>query len=66
MKLPKTKYPAVTILIAATAVVMFWRGVWGLLDEYLFPENQTISFLVSIIIGVALMLVNDFKLDELQ
>ena len=55
----------ITILVAATAVVMFWRGVWGLLDVYLFPENQAVSFIVSIIIGIALMLLNDFKLNEL-
>ena len=40
-------------LLAAFAIISFWRGVWGLMDIYLFPNNYTESLLVSIVIGVA-------------
>ena len=43
-----------TILIAF-AVVSFWRGIWGLMDLYLFPQNQVLSFFVSCIIGLAIL-----------
>jgi len=44
-----------TILIAALAIVSFWRGVWGLMDLYLFPENLALSFGVSIIFGLVIL-----------
>ena len=49
--LQKTVY---TIIIAF-AIVSFWRGVWGLMDEYLFPANLTLSFLISIVIGILIL-----------
>jgi hypothetical protein len=45
------------IVVTSLAVVSFWRGVWGLMDVYLFPEDPTLSFLISIIIGLAMLLV---------
>ena len=42
-------------LIIAFAVVAFWRGSWGILDIYLFPENYLISSIVSIFIGIIIL-----------
>ncbi|MBI2066274.1 hypothetical protein HYT60_02125, partial [Candidatus Woesebacteria bacterium] len=44
-----------TILIAAS-VILFWRGAWGLMDIYFFPNNQTLSYLASIVLGVTILL----------
>ena len=49
----------------AVAIVSVWRGVWGLMDLYVFPENESVSFLVSIIIGILILSFHDHKLDEL-
>ena len=46
---------ALIILIAAFAAVSFWRGIWGLMDFYLFPENLPLSFLISLIIGLFIL-----------
>lgn len=42
-------------LLAAFAIISFWRGVWGLMDEYLFPNNYNLSLWISVIIGVAII-----------
>ena len=42
-------------LFIALAVVSFWRGVWGLMDFYLFPNNSLLSFASSILIGVVIL-----------
>ncbi|MDP3986941.1 MAG: hypothetical protein Q8P81_01815 [Nanoarchaeota archaeon] len=42
-------------IIAALAVVSFWRGVWGLMDLYFFPDSLTLSFALSIIIGISIL-----------
>ncbi|NBD73586.1 hypothetical protein GVX82_00915 [Patescibacteria group bacterium] len=53
------------LLLLAVGVVAVWRGVWGLLDLYLTPEQPALSFVLSILIGVAILLFNDRRLNEL-
>ena len=42
-------------LLAVVAVVMMWRGIWGLLDEYLLPKNPKLSNLISFLIGLVIV-----------
>jgi hypothetical protein len=61
----------VRYFIAAFGIVFFWRGVWVLSDIYLFPstpfdENHLKSGLVSVILGIVLLYIDDFSLDELK
>ena len=51
-----TPTDALVILIAAFAIVNFWRAVWGLLDIYLFPNNYPLSLMVSLIIGIVILI----------
>lgn len=53
------------LFILAAGIISIWRGVWGLLDIYLFPGNQTLSLCLSIIIGVFILYFQDHKLNEL-
>ncbi len=53
-------------LITGLAMVIFWRGAWGLMDLYLFPGNQALSYVVSIIFGLILLFINDFSASELS
>ncbi len=39
-------------LAAVLSVVMVWRGMWGLLDEYLWPNNRKRSYWASLLIGI--------------
>ncbi|MBS3071136.1 MAG: hypothetical protein A2639_00435 [Candidatus Staskawiczbacteria bacterium RIFCSPHIGHO2_01_FULL_34_27] len=52
-------------LLIAFAIISFWRGVWGLMDVYLFPGNHFISYVASIIIGVAILYFNENLLKKL-
>ena len=45
------------ILITSLAIVAFWRGVWNLMDKYLFPENFIISQLTSILFGLLILFI---------
>jgi hypothetical protein len=38
-------------LIGVVAVVAVWRGLWGLMDIYLWPNNPKRSNWVSFIVG---------------
>lgn len=52
-------------VIIAFAIISFWRGIWGLMDLYLFPHNQGISFLISLIIGILILYLNKDVIDRL-
>jgi hypothetical protein len=40
-------------LVAVVAVVMMWRGIWGLMDEYLWPQKPKLSYWMSFLTGFA-------------
>jgi hypothetical protein len=44
------------IIIASICIVGFWRGIWGLMDIYLFPKNHLISSISSASIGLIILL----------
>lgn len=52
-------------VIIAFAIVSFWRGIWGLMDLYLFPNNYTLSLWVSVAIGLAILYVTKHVIDKL-
>lgn len=54
------------ILVLAIAVVCVWRGTWGILDLYLFPNNSLLSFIVSIAIGLLILYTDDRSISELK
>ena len=42
-------------LVALFIIVMMWRGLWGLLDEYVLPKNPKLSYWITFIIGFVLI-----------
>ena len=48
-------------VLIAFAVISFWRGVWGLMDEYLFPNDRVLSLVSSIILGLAILILTEYK-----
>lgn len=46
---------AITIIWVVFAIVLFWRGIWGLLDVYLFPHNYVLSCLISVLAGIIIL-----------
>jgi len=53
-------------IVIAFAVVAFWRGVWGLMDEFLFPNNYALSSFISLAIGLAVLFVTEYATKELM
>jgi len=52
-------------LLIAIAIIMFWRGLWGLMDLYLFPENLTLSYSASVVLGLIIIYFNGRHFKEL-
>jgi uncharacterized membrane protein HdeD (DUF308 family) len=44
-------------IIAVISVVAMWRGLWGLMDIYLWPDNRKRSNWASFIIGFVTIVV---------
>jgi len=51
----KHRHQHLFILIIATSAVLFWRGIWGLADELLFPNNYLMSSIASLVIAVLVL-----------
>ncbi|HEA46640.1 MAG TPA: hypothetical protein ENH99_02560 [Candidatus Pacearchaeota archaeon] len=58
----RTVFSAVVI---GFAVISFWRGIWGLMDLYLFPNNYELSLWVSVLMGVVILYFTKHLIDEL-
>lgn len=62
----KKKNPFVYHLVSGLGLIIFWRGVWGILDVYLFPENPALSHVISMALGLTVMYLNDYSISELS
>jgi F0F1-type ATP synthase assembly protein I len=61
----RKKRSNINILLTTMAVVMIWRWVWWLLDKFLFPGYEVLSYLIGMLMGIFLLFVDDERLDEL-
>jgi len=52
-------------LLTGLGMVIFWRGIWGLLDFYLFPGNRELSYAISAVAGLLILFINDYSLSEM-
>lgn len=62
----KSDYPNANAVIILVGIVMIWRGIWSLLDMYLFPGSPLVSYLVSIALGAVLLYLDGFSIDNLK
>ena len=51
-------------LLVGSALVLMWRGIWNLADIYLFPNQDFLSAIISILIGFLILYMRDFNLKE--
>ena len=58
------KHHVITAILVGFALIIFWRGVWMLSDLYLFPDNPTLSAVISIVTGILILYLRDFDLRE--
>ena len=62
----KKQHPTANAVIVICAIIMLWRGVWELLNIYLFPGSPTFSNLFSIALGALVLYLDDFSLKDLK
>jgi hypothetical protein len=62
----KKRNKVLHILLAAIAVVFFWRGTWGLIDIFFLPASPLFSNLISVAIAFIILYFDDFHLKELE
>lgn len=62
----KALHPIANVIVIIFAIIMLWRGVWGLLDTYFFPGSPTFSFFACIALGAVILYLDDFKIDNLK
>jgi hypothetical protein len=55
----------IRILIAASGIILIWRGIWGVADVLLLPDNYLLSSTVSIIIGIILLALTHTRIRDL-
>ncbi len=58
-KFKENHHSNVNILIECVAIIMIWRGVWDLLEMYILPENQLVSNVTCIVVGIIVLLWDD-------
>ena len=52
-------------IVVCISVIMVWRWIWDLLDMYVFPNTPLLSDLLCIVLWIAILLIDDWKLNEL-
>lgn len=62
----KNEHPTLNAIVVIFAIIMLWRGVWELLNIYLFPGSPTFSNLLSIALGALILHFDDFSLKDLK
>ncbi len=62
----KTKHKIIFAILIGFAVVNFWRGIWGLLDEYLLPSNYELSIWISVFLGIIILIILGYATKELM
>lgn len=50
-------FDVLIIILSSLSVVAFWRGIWNLMDKYIFPSNFLLSQLITIIGGIILLII---------
>lgn len=53
------------VMLVASAVIFFWRGAWGLMDLYIFPDHELFSYITSVVFAIVILLATRRLDDEL-
>ncbi len=64
MKKMKHHHKTLFALIIAFAVIAFWRGLWGLFDIYVFPENYELSLWTTMVVGIVILVGTHYAARE--
>ena len=53
------------MLLTFVALVMIWRGIWHLLDQYLLPNHYFLNATIPLIVWLIFLYFDDESLKEL-
>ncbi len=53
------------LLLISFIYIGFWRGIWGLMDEYIFPANYKLSIFIPLILSILILFFFPRVMDEL-
>ncbi|MEM8780199.1 MAG: hypothetical protein AAGF26_15280 [Cyanobacteria bacterium P01_G01_bin.49] len=59
----KNQYPNIIEIYTMMGIILSWFGIWGLI--YDFPLHPLLRSLLTLILGILLLYVDNLKLDEL-
>lgn len=59
----KTHHQFIYSVVIAISLICLWRGTWGLLDTYLFPNNLLLSYFLSFLLGLLVFGITHKKLS---
>jgi divalent metal cation (Fe/Co/Zn/Cd) transporter len=59
------KHHIISALLLGAAIILFWRGIWMLADEFLFPSISWLSAIIGLLIGIIILYARGFHLREL-
>ena len=48
------------------SIIAFWRGAWGLMDLYVFPNNPILSYVASLVIGFVILYSTNYLVSGLM
>lgn len=52
-------------LIIMSGMISLWRGVWRLLDLYLFPGFPVLSFSFSVFLGIIIISLTHYTINKI-
>lgn len=61
----KTLIYNIRVFLLLLAVVVIWRWIWNIFDRYFFPDYFIISNILSIVIWLVIIFINDYELEDL-
>ena len=62
----KSHHKITFAIVIAASVISVWRGLWGLLDIYLFPQNVELSYWISLVAGLFVLYITHYIVKELM
>jgi len=61
----RTKNQVLFALVISVAIVSVWRGIWGLMDFYLYPQDPVMSYGLSVVIGTVILVATGLFVEEM-
>jgi len=62
----RLRHEAAVAICLIAAIVAIWRGLWGLMDLFLFQDNQVLSYFASIVIGLVILSTAHYGLRQVH